>query len=205
MNNKEIFPKVLFLIAILGFVIIAFISLNSRYIQSEIENEIIALDEQKAEYQVTITQLEKDKIKHEIKFVEKTIGSYPKQACSQSWRKFGVFKIPRITCEAPKMAAQAVTKVKVPIVTETINTEVVKQLASLQVKLTEQNKAITELYEKKQNVEKPFGVNKQVVSAIFSFIILLSALFVVLSGKYKTASEKWAFGAVGTILGYWLG
>lgn len=205
MNNKEIFPKVLFLIAILGLAIIAFVSLNSRYLQSEIDSEIVALDEQKAEYQATIAQLEKEKATREIKFVEKTIGSHPKQHCSQSWKKFGVFKIPRITCEASKMTAQAVTKVKVPVVTETINTEVVKQLEALQVSLAEQNETISELYIKKQKVEKPFGVNKQIVSAAFSFIILVAALFVVLSGKYKTASEKWAFGSLGTILGYWLG
>ena len=37
-----------------------------------------------------------------------------------------------------------------------------------------------------------------------SLLVLLSALFVILSNNtYADAQQKWAFGAVGTILGYW--
>jgi hypothetical protein len=42
------------------------------------------------------------------------------------------------------------------------------------------------------------------VAALVSFAVLASALYVILSARYDTSSEKWAFGAVGTILGYWL-
>ena len=34
--------------------------------------------------------------------------------------------------------------------------------------------------------------------------VLAAALFVILSGRYGDAEAKWAFGVVGTILGYWL-
>jgi hypothetical protein len=37
-----------------------------------------------------------------------------------------------------------------------------------------------------------------------SLLVLLSALFVILSNNnYADAQQKWAFGVVGTILGYW--
>jgi hypothetical protein len=36
-----------------------------------------------------------------------------------------------------------------------------------------------------------------------SVAVLCSALFVILSGRYDNASQKWAFGSVGTILGFW--
>jgi hypothetical protein len=34
--------------------------------------------------------------------------------------------------------------------------------------------------------------------------LLLAALFVILSNRYPADEQKWAFGVVGTILGYWL-
>ncbi len=40
---------------------------------------------------------------------------------------------------------------------------------------------------------------------VISILVLLSALYVVLSGTaYTDAEQKWAFGAIGTLLGYWL-
>lgn len=39
---------------------------------------------------------------------------------------------------------------------------------------------------------------------VISLLVLLSALYVILSNTiYQDAQQKWAFGAVGTILGYW--
>lgn len=39
---------------------------------------------------------------------------------------------------------------------------------------------------------------------ILSILVLISALYVILSkDMYPDAQQKWAFGAVGTILGYW--
>ena len=41
--------------------------------------------------------------------------------------------------------------------------------------------------------------------AVISLLVLLSALYVILSNNsFGDAQQKWAFGAVGTILGYWL-
>ena len=45
---------------------------------------------------------------------------------------------------------------------------------------------------------------KMIMAVIVSLAVLGSALFIILSGNYDGSSEKWAFGAVGTIMGYWL-
>lgn len=37
-----------------------------------------------------------------------------------------------------------------------------------------------------------------------SIAVLLSALYVILSDKYSSDTEKWAYGAIGTLVGYWL-
>lgn len=43
-----------------------------------------------------------------------------------------------------------------------------------------------------------------VMPIIISLAILGCALYVVLSKNYAGESEKWAFGAIGTVVGYWL-
>lgn len=44
-----------------------------------------------------------------------------------------------------------------------------------------------------------------VAKFLISVCVLGAALFVVLSKGYNTDTFKWACGAIGTILGYWLG
>jgi hypothetical protein len=43
-----------------------------------------------------------------------------------------------------------------------------------------------------------------VVRLVGTFTVLTACLFVILSGGYDPNSKNWAFGTVGTILGYWL-
>lgn len=43
-----------------------------------------------------------------------------------------------------------------------------------------------------------------IVAISISVIVLLVALYVILSESQSNESQKWAFGAVGTIIGYWL-
>lgn len=42
------------------------------------------------------------------------------------------------------------------------------------------------------------------VQAGISAVILGAGLWVILSGHYTTDSERWASGAIGTVMGYWL-
>lgn len=42
-----------------------------------------------------------------------------------------------------------------------------------------------------------------ILRAILSVAVLGASLWVILSGGYQDATEKWAFGAIGTVLGYW--
>lgn len=39
---------------------------------------------------------------------------------------------------------------------------------------------------------------------VVTVVVLLAALFVILSRGYGDAEQKWAYGAIGTLLGYWL-
>jgi hypothetical protein len=43
-----------------------------------------------------------------------------------------------------------------------------------------------------------------VMQIVISLIILGAGLWVILSGHYTPDSERWAAGAIGTVMGYWL-
>lgn len=38
---------------------------------------------------------------------------------------------------------------------------------------------------------------------LVSFVVLASSLYTILSGTYPDATQKWAYGSVGTVLGFW--
>jgi hypothetical protein len=43
-----------------------------------------------------------------------------------------------------------------------------------------------------------------VMQIVISLIVLGAGLWVILSGHYTPDSERWASGAIGTVMGYWL-
>ena len=48
----------------------------------------------------------------------------------------------------------------------------------------------------------PFS--KRVMAGLVTIAVLGSSLYMILSGAYDESSTKWAYGSVGTIVGYWL-
>jgi len=44
----------------------------------------------------------------------------------------------------------------------------------------------------------------EIVQIAISFIVLGAALYIILSKKYPDDTQKWAFGIIGLIVGYWL-
>ena len=53
-------------------------------------------------------------------------------------------------------------------------------------------------------LEETVKILKQLVSPILSVLVALGSLFVILSKNYDAETQKWAFGSLGTILGFWL-
>lgn len=45
---------------------------------------------------------------------------------------------------------------------------------------------------------------KLVVSICLSVLLTFSALYIILSQKYLDADTKWAYGIVGSMIGYWM-
>jgi hypothetical protein len=48
------------------------------------------------------------------------------------------------------------------------------------------------------------SITNKTMPIIVSIIVLLAGLYVILSKKYPDDTQKWAFGVVGLIIGYWL-
>ena len=48
-------------------------------------------------------------------------------------------------------------------------------------------------------------VTKLLMAIIVTMAVLCCALYVILAGRYRDADRKWAYGAVGSIMGYWHG
>jgi hypothetical protein len=48
------------------------------------------------------------------------------------------------------------------------------------------------------------GGGRAVMQIAISFIVLGASLYAVLSKKYDADVQKWAYGAIGTVMGYWL-
>jgi hypothetical protein len=48
------------------------------------------------------------------------------------------------------------------------------------------------------------GGARTAMQVLISLILLAGALYTILSGSYDGDHEKWAYGAMGTIVGFWL-
>lgn len=66
--------------------------------------------------------------------------------------------------------------------------------------------ALFEAYERERRARFWEWVDfRAVMAGVISLAILSSCLWIVLSRRYEDAEKKWAFGAIGTVIGYWLG
>ena len=51
---------------------------------------------------------------------------------------------------------------------------------------------------------KSYKRSRTLMAIVISIIVLGSALYILLSKGFDSDSEKWAIGAIGTIVGFWL-
>ena len=88
----------------------------------------------------------------------------------------------------------------------------VDELAEIEQKLSPPNPIVrskwmfdTRAFEAFGNIDTPHEEGERLqTEAQSNAIVLGTALFVILSGRYDEACSKWAFGVVGLILGFWL-
>lgn len=190
---KKVFPIVLFALAIVIVLAGVGFRLWSVEIQRDIDTELseLAAAEQRASSQIAQlnTRLEKPKIEMAVSTTRvpsikcTTKGFIPK--CTTTYRE--------IRTDVPE------------VVGTEIDPSVATEIGALRADLKRTTDRIEELTKRKQVVEKVADVDKESIRGLLSLLVLLSALYVILSKSYNSDSQKWAFGAVGTVLGYWFG
>lgn len=51
---------------------------------------------------------------------------------------------------------------------------------------------------------QPAAINADLVRTGFSAVLLIFSLWVIASGKVDSDAKKWAFGVIGSLIGFWL-
>lgn len=200
MNSSKRLPLLLFIITVLGFGVLWYYSLKQDIYVSRLNNEIQALTNSVDEYEKQISSLKSNTNHKILSYRAQKIKIFSRPTCITKRGVFGVF--PKTVCSQAKATFKTV---RVPVTSNNQSASIQKKITQLEKSISSRSGQIETLSKKKESVEKPLGLSKQSIAAVFSFLVLVSALFVILTGKYKAESEKWAFGVLGTILGYWLG
>lgn len=61
--------------------------------------------------------------------------------------------------------------------------------------------------EKKEELPAVSGLRltaEGIMSVVVSLAVLCASLYVVLSGHYDDSTQKWAFGIIGSLIGFWV-
>lgn len=187
------FPIILFVVAAL--IVLAGVGLRlwNIQIQHEIEKDVAKLELSKKDYQEQLAVLQ-GSLERPIIVMEEITTRVPEVKCTTK----GL--IPKCTTTFKEV------KTKVPVTKGKETDPVIeKEIEGINSELSKLSYEINSLAERRAKIDNFIDVDKESFRGLLSLLILLSALYVVLARSYGPESQKWAFGAVGTIMGYWFG
>ncbi len=186
-----IFIFVLAMIVVFGSVGLRIWSFD---IQKDIDSEVQALNKQQSENEERLVELNKNLATPIVVMEMKKTGQYPTTTCTDT----GL--IPKCTVKWLDI------KTKVPVVKGTkIDPKVQQEIDTVKNEISDLTNKIQGLSEKKMKIEKVAYLDKESLRGLLSLLITIASLFIILSKSYHAESEKWAFGAIGTVMGYWFG
>jgi hypothetical protein len=204
MNRKEPrWPMAIFLATAACVLFSACVTLlyyeHAARIQSQ-EREIVA---KQAEYKAEVDQLRSRLLVTTTKVREiETPVTGSRSVCTSvptfSGFKFGTSQF------CTQVPTQSFEKRQVP---EAVQVEDPETRRNLDLKLKELeglSAAALESHEKQVDLKSVVDASKQLLSPLISLIVTIASLVVILSKRYRAESEKWAFGTLGTVLGFWL-
>jgi large-conductance mechanosensitive channel len=119
--------------------------------------------------------------------------------------------VPEVTCDRSGIIARCETKkkfvtIEVPQVVGTeIDPGVAMRISQIQEQLSSYHHKANELEAKGEKASAIGTTFKDYIRGLLSIIVIFTALFIIIRNSSNDESQKWAFGAVGTILGYWFG
>lgn len=163
-------------------------------IQKDIDSEVSVLNEKQDKNEKRLIELNKNLATPVVVMEMRKTGQYPTTTCTDT----GL--IPKCTVKWSDI------KTAVPVVKGTkVDPQVQEEIESVKNDISSLANKIQSLSEKKKKIEKLAYLDKETLRGLISLLITIASLFIILSKTYKDESEKWAFGAIGTVMGYWFG
>jgi len=118
-----------------------------------------------------------------------------------------VVRVPNVSMRCTGMICAPTThyeELKFAKVKQAPNEAIQRELDKKHEQVTAQSSQVVAIGKKVESLEPIDKAIRSVMAPLISLIVLAASLFVILSGGYKTEGERWAFGSLGTIIGFWL-
>jgi outer membrane murein-binding lipoprotein Lpp len=88
--------------------------------------------------------------------------------------------------------------------TDELDASARKKIDTLGSKITSLVAEADKTHNDVENFSQISDIIMNIMKPIVSVFVLISCLFVILSKRYQDDTQKWAFGSLGTVLGFWL-
>jgi hypothetical protein len=189
-------PIVLFVATALGGALSTTATLYYYHLTTTLQDQERAIADKQAQYKAEIEELKKRVVTTQT--ITQTIATPVVSMRRQCARILG---FNNICTDIPE------SRIEQRQIQTTVPTEDPKVKEQLDTKLKElQDLSANAVVTQHSQVDLAGLVKtlRDLVAPIISLLVGLASLFIILSRKYKAESEKWAFGTLGTILGFWL-
>ena len=191
-------PIVIFLFAVIGVSVFFW---HARTVADAQQLQFAAaeqLQNERVELSERIAQLENQRIITKVEYEERHI-----QVPETVWHTRPSFG-PRLSMKVPEVRMKNQV-IRVPKAVRTEDPKVANEIKTTQERLRSAQTSLESTQSAESISSKLFGIRREIAAFIFSLFILSASLYVIINKKYRQNTEKWAYGSVGTILGYWLG
>jgi hypothetical protein len=198
MNTRAMskLPVALFVISVFGLVFFGWHSYNYLKLRDAQIAAAEFLQKQHSDLVEKISELERKRLVTKVEYSEHVV-----KVENPSWASHNI--IGGLFSLDGKKPTKTV-RMKVPKEVKTEDPAVKEEIQTSRKHLQEADSALEKKQEELTVADKIFGIRREIATFVFSLLILLSSLYVILIKKFHQSTEKWAFGSLGTILGYGL-
>ncbi len=192
-------PKWLFLGTVFLLVAFFLLSIVSLTYVARAQREQVELEDKRAAYEAKVKVLSSQLLIEKV--VSETVATPVQYQKCQDIRipvPFGKNLKHKVCQPAVRMEQREVSKT-----VEVADPEVQVKLDEADQELERLLKATKRTILKMEDLERVVQIARQFMAPVLSLVVAAVALAIILSRKYSAESEKWAYGTMGTILGFW--
>jgi hypothetical protein len=192
-STQPKWPKLLFTFTVLLAVGFAILLMVYYYRTAKLQRQTSLIETKRTALQATITELQS---KRQVQKIVQVVVPVP--VTSSVCSNIGPFGT-RIC--VPHLGLQMREESQVVLLDDpVVKAQIDKAYADLKALSDEAISTAS----KRDSAEGAVTIAREAMAPGLSIAIALASLYIILSKKYSAESEKWAFGSIGTILGFWL-